>query len=222
MNDKGRPIAAVVLIGLGVLFLAGQLFDIGGILGWLWPFFVILPGMAFLYFAYTGGKNQSGLAVPGAVITGTGLILFYQNMTNHWESWAYAWSLYPLFVGLALTFMGGRTGDKGTLKTGQGLVRWGGMAFIVLAVLFEVVIFGGGGIFGNLALPLLLIGAGAFMLLRSQRPVLATGFGEKRKYDDYGYSNGKAKNGVNPAVNSRLQREIDAALAEEDEDVPVV
>ncbi|MEZ4669563.1 MAG: hypothetical protein R3E39_16790 [Anaerolineae bacterium] len=217
MNDKARPIGALVLIGLGILFLAGQIFDIGGIIGWLWPFFVILPGAAFLYFAYTGGKSQAGLAVPGAVITGTGLILFYQNVTNHWESWAYAWALYPLFVGLALTFMGERTADKGTLKTGQGLVRGGGIAFIVLAALFELVLFGRGGIFGNFAIPLVLIGAGIFMLYRHQHPVFANGFGDKRKYDGYTYSNGKSKNGVNTAVNSRLQREIDEALAEDEE-----
>lgn len=214
MSDKGRPIAAVVLIGLGVLFLAGQIFDVGGILGFIWPLFVLAPGAVFLYFAYTGGKNQAGLAVPGMVISGTGLILFYQNMTGHWESWAYAWSLYPLFVGLALTYMGGRTGDNGTLKTGQGLVRWSGIAFIVLALLFEVIIFGQGGFFNNLALPVLLIGVGIFMLFRHNMPAFAGG---KRKVDvGYTYSNGKAKNGSSAAVNSRLQQQIDAALAEDE------
>ena len=82
-------------------------------------------------------------------------------------------------------------------------------------------IFGGGGIFGNLALPLVLIGAGIFILFRRNMPAFAGGMTEKPKVD-FGYSNGKAKNGVNPAVNSRLQREIDAALAEDDEDAPVV
>src|SRR5687767_10207750 len=96
-QDRGRTITAVGLIGLGILFLLGQVFGFS-LFSVLWPFFVILPGAAFLYGAFTGGKNAAGLAVPGSVITGTGLILLYQSLTNHWESWAYAWTLYPVFV----------------------------------------------------------------------------------------------------------------------------
>src|SRR5215813_518898 len=112
-RERGRAIGAVTLIGLGLLFLLGQILNVS-IFSFLWPFFVIIPGAAFLYFAITGGKNTAGLAVPGTVVTGTGLILLYQSLTNHWESWAYAWTLYPVFVGLALTFMGRRMGDSGT------------------------------------------------------------------------------------------------------------
>jgi len=221
MNEsKGRPAAAAVLIGLGVFFLAAQIFDLGFFFGWLWPFFIIIPGAIFLYFAYTGGKNQAGLAIPGAIITGTGAILFYQNMTNHWESWAYAWTLYPLFVGLGLGFMSRRTGDEGTRKASETLIRIGGFAFIGFAALFELFLFGRGGIFSNLFLPIVLIGAGLFMLMRKNAAVAVGGYGHKAKIDDLRdvlSSNGKSKNGYGHLRGDRLQQEIDAALTEDDD-----
>jgi hypothetical protein len=212
-QDIGRRIGAVVLIGLGVLFLVGQTLSFD-IFGFGWPFLVILPGLAFLYFAFTGDKNAAGLVVPGAIVTGTGAILFYQNITNHWESWAYAWALYPVFVGLALTFLGERTDHPETGKIGRGFIRWGSIAFVALWALFELVIFSGNSPFGNLLLPAVLIGAGAWMLFRGSR-------GEKAKreipFTGPRVIVPKAKNGYAPSASTKLQREIDAALAEDEE-----
>lgn len=210
-QDRGRTITAVGLIGLGVLFLLGQVFGFS-LFSVLWPFFVILPGAAFLYAAFTGGKKTAGLAVPGSVITGTGAILLYQSLTNHWESWAYAWMLYPVFVGLALSFMSSRFGDENLEKVGRGLVRWGGFAFLGSAAFFELIIQGGGGILGGLAAPVLLILAGAALLFGK-----GLGGARKVKNDTYVYRPTKAKYTVSAAVNEDLQRKIDAALAEEDE-----
>jgi len=216
-QNRGRSIAAISLIGLGALFLLGQIFNFS-IFSILWPFFVIVPGAAFLYFAYTGGKNTVGLAVPGSVVTGTGLILLYQSLTNHWESWAYAWTLYPLFVGLALTFMGSRTGDHHVHNIGRGLVRWGGIAFIVAAAIFELFLFNGGGFLGSLALPALLIGLSVLMLFnRGFRG--STG---KAKNDEFVFTGPrvvgtKPRYGYSSVINEDLQRKIDAALAEDDE-----
>lgn len=219
-SNTGRTVGALVLIGLGVLFLIGQVFDIGGVLGALWPFFIILPGAAFLYAAVKGGKNEAGLAMPGAIIGGTGLILLYQNLTNHWESWAYAWTLYPLFVGLALTFMGQRTGSQGTLRTGQGFVRYSGIAFIALATLFELFIFNEGGFLSNLVVPLVLIGAGVYMLFRNGFRGTGALNIQKSKNDVIftgpAVIGTKAKNGSGPLMGDRLRREIDAALAEDE------
>jgi len=208
-QDRGRAITAVGLIGVGLLFLFGQIFGFS-LISVLWPFFVILPGAAFLYAAFTGGKKMAGLAIPGSVVTGTGLILLFQSITNHWASWAYIWTLYPVFVGLALTFMSNRTGDENTEKVGRGLVRWGGISFLGAAALFELVLFGGGGFLGGLAVPILLMFIGAPMLLNR-------GVGGKAKNDAYGYSRTKAKYGYSAAVNDDLQRKIDAALAEDDQ-----
>jgi hypothetical protein len=215
-QDNGRRAIALVLIGLGVLFLFAQVFNFS-IFGTLWPFFVIIPGAAFLYFAGQGDKNQAGLAVPGAVITGTGVILLYQNVTGHWESWAYAWLLYPVFVGMAIQYIGRRGGDRNAYQSGRGLVRWGGIAFIAGAVLFELVIFGKGGFLGSFALPLLLIGVGVLLLLRRENGEKA-----KTKNDEAPLFTGARVVGVggksNGVINPDLERKINEALAEDEPD----
>lgn len=214
-QDPGRTIGAVVLIGLGLLFLLGQTFSFS-LFGALWPLLVLAPGAAFLYFAATGGKDKAGLAVPGAIVGGTGAILMYQNLTGHWESWAYAWLLYPVFLGLALQFMGRRTGDQGTLNTGGGFVRYGGTAFIIAAALFELVIFGGGGFLGGMALPLVLIALGGVMLLRGGKSGQTN---RKLKNDDAPLFTGArlvGSNGTSRYSDPELQRKIDAALAEDE------
>ena len=208
---EGRPVLAIGLIALGVLVFMGQLTGFGGMFSTFWPLFVAIPGLAFLYFAYTGDKKTAGLAVPGTVITGTGLILFYQNITGHWQSWAYVWTLYPLFVGLALRFMAQRTGDEGTQKASGVLMRIGAVGFIIGAVVFELMLFNHGGIFGNLALPIVLIAIGGFMLFANKK----SGYSGKHYAGNF-YRNGKYKN------SDRLQQQIDEALAEDDEHTPVV
>jgi hypothetical protein len=222
-QDIGRRIGAVVLIGLGVLFLLGQTlrFDV---FGFGWPFFVLVPGLAFLYFAIRGDANAAPLAVPGAIVTGTGAILFYQNFTNHWESWAYAWALYPVFLGLALTFMGERTGNQTTLSVGGGFVRWGSIAFVALWALFELVIFAGNRSFGNYLLPLVLIGAGLWLLMRGSFRRMGL---EKPKRDEAVFTGprvvvSKPKNGYAPSASDELRQEIDAALAEDDDQPPTL
>src|SRR5437879_1309895 len=79
------------LIVVGALFL---LVEAGGFylpaVSWrhLWPLFVVIPGVLMLLGALQGRPRSAGLAVPGSVITMVGLVLLYQNATNHWQSWA--------------------------------------------------------------------------------------------------------------------------------------
>jgi hypothetical protein len=219
-QDTGRGIAAISLIGFGLLFLLAQIFNFS-LFGMLWPFFIIGPGAAFLYFANKGDKGQAGLAVPGSIITGTGLILMYQNLTGHWESWAYAWLLYPVFLGLALQFMGQRANEENTYNVGRGFVRWGGGAFVAGAALFELMIFGGGGLLGGLALPLVLIALGAFMLMRpgSQNSIRNFKIKNEGLFTGAVNVNGRSRynGGPSATVDPELQRKINAALAEDDE-----
>ncbi len=211
-DDSGRKLAAFVLIGLGVLFLAAQTFSFS-LFGMLWPFFVIIPGLGFLYPALTGGKDKAGLAIPGAMVTGTGLILFYQNLTGHWLSWAYIWALYPVLLGFAFTFVGRRTQNSNLYNTGNGFVKWGLMGLIGLWFFFEVLIFGGSSPLVNIILPLVLIGAGAFMLFGRN----AITFGESKKKKNV--TSYRSRNGYSASeINPDLKRKIDEALAEDDEE----
>jgi hypothetical protein len=91
----------VLLIVLGALFFAGQAigFDLGR---FGWPLFVIIPGLAVSGVGLVvGGGTGERITPLGAGVTMVGMILFYQNVTDHFESWAYAWALVsPAAIGL--------------------------------------------------------------------------------------------------------------------------
>lgn len=167
-NDRARNmvniVAAFVLIGLGILFLVGQVFRVRwGI--WLWPFTVILPGLAFFVGMLLAGPKGAGLAIPGSIVTTVGLILLYQNTFQHWESWAYAWALiFPTAVGMGLLIEGVYGGHPENVRTGRTMLAIGIIVFVVAGAAFELLIFGGRGL-GRYVWPLLLIGGGLFLLL---------------------------------------------------------
>jgi hypothetical protein len=223
-SQGNRNVGAIVLIAIGVLFFVTQTLGINvwGIFGISWPLFVLVPGLIFLGLAFFGDQKVAGFIVPGAIVTGTGAILWVQNATGRWESWAYVWALYPVFLGLALMFLGRRTNSQNTEKTGRGFVTWGTVAFLIGFAFFELLIFGGLGGLGSVILPLVLIGIGVMMLTGGRRPTLG---GEKPKNEVPVFTgprviNGSHGNGASSAVNPDLQRRIDEAIAEEDPDAP--
>jgi hypothetical protein len=127
-----------------------------------WPWWVIGVGLLFLVMAVL--LRAPGLAVPASIISGIGGILYYQNQTNDWESWAYAWALIPGFAGVGsmlMNFLEGRFVEG--LKEGVG------------AIIFSLLLFGifgsflgGPAILGQLW-PVLLIAAGLWVLLKGIR-----------------------------------------------------
>jgi hypothetical protein len=217
-NRRSQTVPALVLIGLGIFFLLAQIINLGGILALGWPLLVLLPGAAFLYAAFNGGKNAAGLAVPGSIVTGTGLLLLFQNLTGHWESWAYAWTLYPVFVGLALRFIGERTGSENTLRTGQGMTRWGAGAFLIIGAIFELLIFRSGGILGTVGVPLAMVGLGIYLLgQRGKREPAKRKFIPERLSDselERDLEKRKQETGQS-MTGERLEKAIDMALREE-------
>lgn len=180
MQDQSRSIAGGILVGLGGLFLFGQVFDVS-IFGLGWPLFVLIPGAIFLMIALRNNHNEAvGLIFPGIIVTGTGLILTYQNVTNHWESWAYIWALYPVMVGIALRYVGHHTNKDEPVKVGRGLIIAGLSGFVALGALFELFIFNGVGL-DLIApmLPLVMIGAGLYMIFRTK----AEDKGKRKSHD---------------------------------------
>lgn len=169
-QDNGRVIGGTILIGLGLLFLFGQITGFGMDMGW--PLFVIIPGAVFLAIALRGqDEKTAGLIFPGVIVTGTGLILAYQNFTDHWESWAYIWALYPVMVGFAMRYFGQRTGKAKPAEIGQKMIVGWLFAFVIMGAMFELFIFNGVSLsFAAPILPIAMIGIGAFMLLRGSLP----------------------------------------------------
>ncbi len=170
-NFNQRLGAALIAIGSALLLF--RLF------GWTfgWPLFIVLPGAALLVAATLGGRSASALFIPGGIITTVGLILLVQNATDRFESWAYAWALVPASVGVGMMLYGRRTGSHERVRQGRRLAGVFAAVFGVAAVFFEGFIFGDlfGTWFFRTALPLLLIAAGAFLLLRERGGVSSGG-----------------------------------------------
>ena len=164
VRRRSNLASGLVLILLGLLFLSYQLMP--GWWGWLnveltWPLIVVGVGAFLLLFGLLVGAP--GMAVPACVVGGIGALLYWQNSTGNWGSWAYAWALIPGFVGLGV-ILAALLGE-GQLM--QGLNAGGGLVLTSL-VLFAIFssFLGGLNIFGPYW-PVLLIALGLLLLLRS-------------------------------------------------------
>jgi hypothetical protein len=157
-----------LLVLIGAILLVGQLvrIDVGH---YGWPFFVIAPGVVILFVALMArGALGEGLAILGSIITVTGLILLYQNATDHFESWAYAWTLiFPGAVGLGMILYGLVAGRPGNVRAGTRLVGIAAILFLLGVAFFEGIIGIGGYQFGRtagVAVGGLIIAMGALLL----------------------------------------------------------
>jgi hypothetical protein len=170
---------ALVALGLGLVFLR-----ITGVtmMSLLWPLWVLGPGAFALWMGFKEDQAQLGWVMPGAIVGGTGAILFVLNLTGQWHAWAYVWALYPVFVGGALYYTGRRNGDADMARGGEITARSGLYMLLGFGLFFELLIFGGLGIFGGPLLPLVLVGGG--LALYAFRDEVNLGFlndGEKAK-----------------------------------------
>jgi len=158
----------IVLVVVGVFFLAMRIFDVD-LSSYGWPLFVIIPGLTLLVVGFM--SLGTGALVPGGIITMAGLVLAYQNATGDWASWSYAWALViPGGVGIGLFLQGLRNRDQQLLKQSRSLMFWSLMIFVIGFVLFETVLNVSGidyGVVGKAALPALLIIIGVTLLTRS-------------------------------------------------------
>jgi hypothetical protein len=173
---NGTIIAGSILILIGLVALLGQLFQGYNFWGVLWPFTVIGVGIIFFVGMLLGGKSTAGLAIPGSIITTIGLILFFLNLTNHWQSWAYAWALIIMAVGFGVFLMGIVAGDPAQRKAGLRVLRTGAILFIIFGVFFEMIF--NSFAWSSIAFPALLILIGGYLVVvrsgllrsRSQEP----------------------------------------------------
>ncbi len=167
IDNRGRTVVAILLIGLGILFLLEPVFNID-IGHYAWPLFIIVPGVVLLVTAL-GAGDQAGepLAIVGTVVTVAGLILLFQNTTDQWATWAYAWALIvPTSIGLGQILYGSIKGRSQLVANGVRIVKVGLAIFIAGAVFFELIIGISGFGLGNWGWPVLLIALGIWLLAR--------------------------------------------------------
>jgi hypothetical protein len=106
-----------------------------------WPFFVIIPGVVMLIASLVRTPPHGvGLAIAGSIVTTVGAVLFYQQATGNWESWAYAWALVgPGAAGLGMAVYGLIFGQRDLLAAGARLVAIAAAIFAVGYWYFETI-----------------------------------------------------------------------------------
>lgn len=161
--NRGRIIGAVVLIALGLYFFAIQFFPALRVLAinqTTWPLIIVGVGVALLVGALLFWIPS--LMIPASVVGGLGALLLWQNSTDNWSSWAYAWTIFPMLTGIGIFLMNLM---QGYLRRG---LTAGGTLFLIGLAMFLIF----GSFFGALGLlgqfwPLLLIVLGVFVLGQS-------------------------------------------------------
>jgi len=163
---SGPLVAGVVLIALGLLALAGQIFRGFPFWSYLWPFIIIGFGGLFFVGMFAGGKSLAGLAIPGTLIGGLGLMMLIQNLTGYWESWAYSWTFILVLVGLGIFIMGLYSEDAHRRQAGLRVMKAGAILFVIFGGFFEL-IFNAFRSYGiqQYIFPFLLVGLGIYLVV---------------------------------------------------------
>lgn len=162
-QQRSRLFGGLLLILVGGYFLALQLFpDLDEWIGvrFEWPLFVVGSGILLLFLGLISGAP--GFVVPASIIGGIGGILYWQNATSNFGSWAYMWTLIPGFVGVGTILLGllSRSSRRG-ISEGLKLI-------VTSAILFGIF----ASFFGELSIglqkywPVLLILYGVLLLVR--------------------------------------------------------
>lgn len=214
MTEMNSRTTGYALLGIGALMIVLRMvgFSMASL---LWPLWVLVPGALMLYMGFRNEKALPGWAIPGALVAGTGAILFFLNLTGRWEAWSYMWALYPAFVGAATHQVGQQNGNEDMANGGQNAFRSGLWMFVAFGLFFEVLIFGG--LLGNGLIPLLFLAAGAYMIFGRKDAA-----GHAKFVMPWAWKREKAKRGL-PAekdkrtgVNPDLRRRMDEAIYEDD------
>jgi hypothetical protein len=141
MNRQNRTqlVLGALLILLGLWFMAAQ--QVPALRAWAqlqfqWPFYVIGAGALILVIGLlTGAAN---MAIPACIVAGIGGVLYYQNLSNDWESWSFMWTLIPGFVGVG-TILAGLLGEdtRHNLGCGINLLVVSAVLFLIFAAFFQ-------------------------------------------------------------------------------------
>jgi len=164
MNPKRRSSIAIALtlISIGLWFFAVQWMP--ELWAWAygrytWPIPIMgIGGVLLLIGILTG---IPALAVPACIVGGIGGLLYWQNITGNWASWAYAWALIPGFVGVGIML-------SGLLSAKRQAIVGGGWLLVISLVTFTFFgsFLGGWGLISNYW-PILLIVLGILLLGQS-------------------------------------------------------
>ncbi len=160
-----RSVWPVVLVAAGAGLLTLNLLQIG-LMNLLWPLFVLIPALVLLWPAHRSTANRptgaGWLGLFGGLLATVAALLFLMNLTDHWEGWAYAWTLVPAGAVAGLMYGYRHQPERPIHRRGPRFIRLALTAGLAMALLFELFIFNTLGPWW----PVLLVGLGLFLLVR--------------------------------------------------------
>jgi hypothetical protein len=163
-RNSGALVGGSLLIAFGILALLSQLFRGFDFWSNFWPFIVIGFGAMFFVGMVAGGKSAGSLAIPGSIITVIGLMLLLQNLTDHWESWSYGWTVILMSVGLGIFIMGVWQGDEHRRRAGLRVLEIGTILFVIFGSFFEMLFTTSG--LSQFVFPTALILLGIYLIVK--------------------------------------------------------
>lgn len=159
-NNVGALIGGAILIGFGLLSLVSRVYtNIDW--GLLWPFAIIGFGALFFIAMFAIGKGGAAFAIPGTIISGIGLAVLIQNVTEHWEAMSYLWTVIVFLVGLGIFIMGWYGEDPNQTRAGTKVMKTGFILFIIFGTIFESIFSS----LDNMIFPILLILLGGYLVI---------------------------------------------------------
>jgi len=104
--NRGFRITSLILVGVGIAFLALNIAT-GGAFNITLPLVFLMLGGAFFILAFAGSQKWDWtgyLFIPGAILIAFGIIFLINILTGDWTSWAYAWLFLVAGAGAGLAF----------------------------------------------------------------------------------------------------------------------
>jgi len=140
MNKSQRTslTVGIILVVLGAIFIAANL--IPSFRTFLnqantWPMIIEVVAVGLLVLGLMLGVPD--MAVPATIVAGIGGILWWQNSTGNWGSWAYMWALIPGFVGVGMLLakvLGGR--DRYSITSALSTIGSSLVMFVIFGAFF--------------------------------------------------------------------------------------
>jgi hypothetical protein len=162
-RNRSTLILGILLILIGIWLVVSR--QVPELRQWLdvefsWPVWTIGAGILIFIIGLIVGAP--GMAIPAAIVTGIGCILYYQNANDDFASWSYMWTLIPGFVGVGL-ILTGLLGEstRSNISSGLNLI----VISVVLFLIFGTLL-GGLAILGPYGPAILLIALGVYILVR--------------------------------------------------------
>ncbi|HPE68445.1 MAG TPA: hypothetical protein P5560_03230 [Thermotogota bacterium] len=94
MQKASSIIFGILFITIGVLALLAVFTDFNLSWDFIWPIFVLGPGILFEISFFSGKEKDPGVLVPGGILLTVGIIM-YVNVFSGWQVMEFLW---PLFI----------------------------------------------------------------------------------------------------------------------------